>query len=398
MAQWPDIWVTGTDNQSKDIINRMGEAGKLIDWMPLLESMPEVYSLVKGLIPTALHKGKLYGLPLQYTNIDVNPCYATDIGVSIRRDWLAQLGLPYPKTMDQLFDTLLAFRDGITLPGGAGVVPIALFSDSFQELLSYFYPNYKDNWYWDPEKAQAVFPNMETPEYLANGLKWHNKLYREGLIARDAFTMKQSQVDEQINQGLVGAVKGASWAVGTYNNVLGEDKALVLTGILYDHNTNPEPPKQLVAAVPYVLVTAKTDAPMDLIYGYLKYVAYIGTEAGTLLAYYGIEGTHWEYDANGKVRDTPDCAQRLKGDWSLRAEEGIGLYGAEWNYDVLKRVNPDLDLATTTAADWVKESYRNQGFMTYQGYTANPNFDITPGEQEMKWNVGNNDRFRQMVI
>ena len=405
MADWPNIYWNGSDNQTKDLYNRLGREGKLIDWMPYLDAMPEVKEKLRVLFPGVITEdGKLYGLPAQYSDKAV---ILSSGGVYLRADWIKELELAWPKTIQELESVLREFKAKIPPVDGKEIIPIMLFGETFKNLQFYFYP--KDmrsiydssEWFWDESKKEAYNIDIEKPEYLINALKWHNMLYKDGLIAADCFTMKQGQVDEIMSQGRGGGAFGVDWEMGPYVEGMAAVKdgaMLALTPPLYDASMNSAPATSVTAATPYTLWSMKTDCPEDLVYSFLKYVKWSASEEGTRIINYGVENVHWTMDENGKIHDTPECAERLKGDWSLRVHEGIEWYGVHFDYEAWARMRSDLDLESPTLQPFMKESYKNQGFMKVQGYTKNPNYYITAGPVEMKNSVGASDRGKELWV
>lgn len=416
MQEWPNIMMGSFDAPTKDIINRLGKQGKLLDLMPYLDQFPKVKEAVSILLPFMKTKdGHLYALPSQYSDIRI---YPNAYGIWLRKDWIEQLGLSWPKTIPELEQVLTAFKDKIKTVDGKPVVPMAEFGEDFlnKNLIWAFYPNsdvgvfdvtasnntsYRGVWYWDPNKQEAVNLDMEDTQYLIKAVQWHNKIYHKGLIPKDCFAMKQGQIDELANQGRAGSVFGMDYVVGPYCVSLAakNPKAIfTMPPTLYEPSVNSGPQKQLSSVTPWTLWPIKADTPKEQVYGFLKYLEWCSTKEGTLLTYYGIEGVHWQYNKNGRIEDTPDCASRLKGDWNLRAHEGIGLYGVINDFGVMEKVQTNLDPTSPSMPEYLKQSIKTRGNVFFEGYAKNPNFYIAPGKEEIKRTVGATDRYKEMLI
>jgi hypothetical protein len=121
---------------------------------------------------------------------------------------------------------------------------------------------------------------------------------------------------------------------------------------------------------------------------------YSMSEDGFLLEWWGVKDKHWEFNADNKVVDTKDCADRLKGDWNARAHEGIQWYTGISNYDlIVKYTAPTtFDLRSDMVEGW-----KNIGTEYPVAYNANPNRYITPGPVEMQNTIGYTERWRQMI-
>ena len=140
----------------------------------------------------------------------------------INQDWLDKLGLEKPTTIEELYDVLVAFRDGdpngngkhdeIPLTGritGAGssssVDPMNYLLNAFTYYNSFTYFTAKDHVLDAPFKSQ---------EYR-DALIFINKLYNEGLISQLTWTQSSSELRSLLNPEpgdpyLVGVVTAAS--------------------------------------------------------------------------------------------------------------------------------------------------------------------------------------------
>ncbi|GHV92220.1 hypothetical protein AGMMS50268_27230 [Spirochaetia bacterium] len=122
--------------------------------------------------------GRMYSIPARRTN-------TANYSTFIRKDWLDKLGLPLPKTRDEFYRVLVAFRDKD--PGGVGKDQVVPFSWSPQwgpvnSMNSFIDPDIssRDIWinYVIPDSG-ASWPTMPG---IKEGYRWLNKLYNEGLI------------------------------------------------------------------------------------------------------------------------------------------------------------------------------------------------------------------------
>ncbi len=102
--------------------------------------------------------------------------------ISYRKDWLKNVGLSEPKTMDELYNMLKAFRQKDPDKNGAndtyGVTFCKFFGPLDQIATAFGAPNkFTIN-------AGTIVPAFATQEYM-DSMKWLKKLYDEGLINRD---------------------------------------------------------------------------------------------------------------------------------------------------------------------------------------------------------------------
>lgn len=144
---------------------------------PYLNSYPNLSKMSDVVLNNVSIDGKIYGL---YRERDL-----ARFGLMIRQDWLNNLGLEPPKTLDELYEVLKAFatqdpdqngrQDTVGLAVGMQGNNIA----GFKDILVYMGgPNE-----WELKDGQLVPAHM-TDAYM-NTLKFYKRLYDEKLINQD---------------------------------------------------------------------------------------------------------------------------------------------------------------------------------------------------------------------
>jgi putative aldouronate transport system substrate-binding protein len=128
--------------------------------------------------------------------------------IFIRKDWLDKLGLGLPKTTEEFFNTLVAFREQD--PGGVGrdkVIPFSMTLDvrwTAGDILDPFIdPNLppRDRWI-----NTVVDRNFLLPGYK-EGFRFLNRMYNAGLIDRDfPLYRDDSSMVNLTKSGVVGAM------------------------------------------------------------------------------------------------------------------------------------------------------------------------------------------------
>jgi len=125
-------------------------------------------------------------------------------GLAIRKDWLDKAGLEVPKTIDDWYAALKAFKTKD--PNGNGKEDEVPFTD--QKNMSYLY-SFAGAWgilvdfCLDPSSGKVVFgPAQPAFEgFLETMSKW----YGEGLIDSEFASIDQKTVDAKLTQGIVGS-------------------------------------------------------------------------------------------------------------------------------------------------------------------------------------------------
>ena len=145
--------------------------------------------------------GKIFSIPQRRMN-------TARINAFIRKDWLDKLGLPLPKTTQEFYDALVAFKEKD--PGGVGrdkVIPFSLTGirvdwDAANILYSFVDPNIPTRERWTNNISEREFL---VPGYR-EGLRFMNKMYNAGLIDRDFPLYKDSQtIYNLLKSGVIGS-------------------------------------------------------------------------------------------------------------------------------------------------------------------------------------------------
>lgn len=193
------------------------ESGLILDLKPLIEQhAPHIQKLLddnprlKAMITSP--DGHIYNLPIVMNNSDLFSSYL------IRQDWLDKVGKQVPTTMDELYDVLVAFRDGD--PNGNNKkdeIPFAL-----------------DSWWTLTQAASAYaratndfFPNQDGKieyQYLTDGWKQYltfwSKAYEEKLLDQGFASISYDKYMSMINTDLIGVTYGGLYSINTFNGTM----------------------------------------------------------------------------------------------------------------------------------------------------------------------------------
>ena len=167
---------------------------------PYLQEFPNLKNLNESILNQTAVDGKVYGL---YTE---RP--SSRQGIIIRQDWLDNLKLSKPETLEELYEVMRQFTYNDPDQNGKqdtiGLVDRNdLVYGVFKTLSSYFgTPN---NWTIEDNK---IIPEFATAEYM-DTMNFMKKLYNEKIINQDfALTSKEVQRDKFIN-GTAGVFIGS---------------------------------------------------------------------------------------------------------------------------------------------------------------------------------------------
>lgn len=181
-------------------------------------------------LQSAMIDGKLYGIPTI-----TNPYDSMDI-LWIRKDWLDNLGLEIPTTVDEFYAVAKAFTEND--PDGNGVKDTyglvlngkEVFSnvgglngvfEMFQAVPGI--PNGSVPFVED-EKGNAVFGGSNETE-MVEALSLLQDMYDNGFVSKDFVTAGSDQVNEELGSCKGGMAFGAMWMMGTaWKNALTYDE------------------------------------------------------------------------------------------------------------------------------------------------------------------------------
>lgn len=187
-------------------LKRLVEADLLVDLKPYIEEYGSDY--LKELIASAgdapfkacTIEGTQYGFPYFESDIE------TAQMLWLRQDWMDELGLEAPKTLDELKDILRKFKE----KAGEGGVGLALSSDLFGNQFdikgwSNAYGAYPQ--YWIDDGGGSLVYGSTTPK-MKEALGSLAELYEEGLINAEFYVNDTQKANEALVNGKCGAMYG----------------------------------------------------------------------------------------------------------------------------------------------------------------------------------------------
>lgn len=237
----------------------------------------------------------------------------------IRQDWLDALGLEQPQNVDEVYETLVAFRDRD--PNGNGRKDeIPFFSRDFEEMIRLVT-------LWDGrstgsdvhhdfmvEDGQITHPYTGEGyrEGIANLARW----YAERLIDPEIFTRGSSARDFLLSENLGGMTHDWFASTAAYNDRLTE----TIEGFAFIPFIPPasaagvrmEENRRIAVQPDGWAIGYQNENPVETI----RYFDFWFTEEGRRLANFGVEGTHYDMvDGKPVFRD-----EILNNDQSVAAQ------------------------------------------------------------------------------
>ena len=210
-AELADYGSQGVFLALNDIIEEHGHYVKQV--FDQQEALPGAYTALDG---------NIYTLP------DINECYHCFYSMRawINQQWLTNLGLEYPNTVDEFVNVLRAFKeqdangngdpnDEIPFSGNATSWNSTIYPFLLNSFLHYDTSNLSVK-----EDGTVIFTPLQ-PEFK-EGLQWIASLIDEGLIEKEALTQTEEQLKTKgsnLDIALLGGFTSATWwsGVGTDN-------------------------------------------------------------------------------------------------------------------------------------------------------------------------------------
>lgn len=214
-------------------------------------------------------------------------------GLLIRKDWVEKLGRQMPATADELYETLIAFRDEDVNGNGQADEMVNITYDSFDNGIAQMFGLGNDLVFVDPATGVASSPWYQ--DSFAEYVAYMAKLYQEGLLE----TSGQGYEKKQENKiGLLKDWWGATWD-NTGIAVAEGDEAAYFCGILPKVSDEIQPRVNAQAGVQKMnLDFAVTKNADKEVMG--RFFDYLSSDEYALLAEYGIEGYSYEVK-DGKI-------------------------------------------------------------------------------------------------
>ncbi|MBJ9990986.1 extracellular solute-binding protein [Paenibacillus sp. S28] len=170
--------------------------------LPLDDLIEQYGPNLKKYLGPALDSGKVDGVQYSIPGRRVNTGKYENL---IRQDWLDKLGLPMPKTTEEVYQTLKAFKEKDPGQTGGSVIPLgfSLTPASIEPIVWSFIEDGLTD-----EQRYTLSESLGYPLLLPGhkeAVRFLNKLYNEGLMSPDfSLDKDEKQVFQDVMTGKVG--------------------------------------------------------------------------------------------------------------------------------------------------------------------------------------------------
>lgn len=278
----PDVFLKGALSVKEEMT--YGEDGQLIEleglidqYAPNLKGIFEERPSVKKNITTP--DGHIYALPAVNSGRNNSMFY-------LNKKWMDELGLEMPKTVDDLYEVLKAFKQR-----DPDCYPVSLMgTDQLCRLLASYGVLFNENNIF-AENGKVIYSPMD--ERFKRGVIFLKKLYQEGLLDSEVFTQTKQQ---QISKGSTGRI-GLIYANSPMQTV-GEqyhfDYAVMMPLTEKDGDVPISRGSSETLRGTFA-ITSKNQYPAETI----RWVDYLYSEEGGIMATAGLEGVDYKWNDDG---------------------------------------------------------------------------------------------------
>lgn len=375
---------------AKGNLSTLVDAGLIIDMTELIDkyapNLKKVYGENMGRLKYSLDDQAIYQIP---TNMGVGQqAFDATGGFEIQHRVLKELGYPEVKT---LADYEKVLKDYVALhpeTDGQPTIPLTLNADDWKIMITVTNPAFTTTgapddgeYYVDPEtyEAQLHYKRPAEKEYF----RWLNGMYAQGLLDKDTFVQKDDQYKAKVASGRVLGLISQEWEYSDGENALkaaGKDEytyghfPVTLSDEYKDHSFM----QTGIDGYGLAITTAAKD-PVRII----KWLDWMSSDEGQILRTWGIEGTHYTVNADGKREVLPEISDGLANDTAnTQKKTGIGQYlifGARYGDGVKDSTD---NYYTTSFPEQIVASYSDAEKESLAGYKATTWKDLFPKEDE----------------
>ncbi|WP_284638962.1 extracellular solute-binding protein [Paenibacillus silviterrae] len=238
-------------------------------------------------------------------------------GINYRKDWLEAVGMQPPKTIDDFYNMLKAFKEKDPDKNGKddtyGMVLVkwtGQWASGFDTIKLWFGAPNK----WGIKDGKMV-PEHQTAEYL-EALKFMKKLYDEKLINQDFAVFDSAKWNDPVVNGQAGVIVDVTDNAARLDDKIhqllqkeGKDKPDVhyvdnMIGVTGKHGLKALPTSGFAGMLAIPKSTVKTEEELKRV---LKFIDQMNEPELQTLAGYGIEGKHYTKDGDA-VMPSKDAA------------------------------------------------------------------------------------------
>jgi putative aldouronate transport system substrate-binding protein len=301
-------------------------SGQFWDVEEYLDEFPNLSQIDEQTMESARIDGELYGVPLQRIK--------ARYGVVVRQDWLDNLGLEVPHTIEDLTEVAHAFAHDD--PDGNGKDDTTGFIDreesfrvGFRSLTGYFGAGSQFE-VTDDGQVVAAF----TTDAFKEAMEWYRGVYEDGGVNQEFVTVQKSNQQDAIAQGKGGIVVTGLFEAKNYLALAqSADPDTPMEWALVNDITHDDVPRRILTDttggmggwLSFPKSEVQDEEELKKVLGFVDKL--LDEEAYGLMTN-GVEGEHFEMDGDDVVTITDQAAweQQVQPYSASRPSEKVVTY------------------------------------------------------------------------
>ena len=214
----------------------------------------------------------------------------------INKNWLENVGMEYPKTVEDLHQVLLAFKEKDANGNGDPTDEIPMFNVDgeymFSTLLHAFgFTTRSTEYLLQADENGKVYLGETTDAFKAY-LKYMNTLYNEGLLGDDFYTRDNATASSYVAEDRVGAFGAPAPFVRAGKDIAYDSNFYYLGALTSEYNGTPTIVlNSAIYTTPEILVNADIQYPAEIV----RLLDYYYSEEGIFAGGHGYEGIDWDW-------------------------------------------------------------------------------------------------------
>lgn len=274
-------------NVTTPLFREMVRQGAFWDLTPYVGDYPNLMAMDESIWNNTKINGKSYAVP------SGRPMDGGGFA-AIRQDWLDQLGLDMPETMDELYDVLKAFKE--QKPDGKQDTTGYTMRSAF--FLEEVFTGTSGKW----KAVDGALVDMTLEPEMRESLLYKRKLYEDGLIPIDYPVLRDTQFWELATSGRAGMTGETPEALFRWTMDQWKANPEVDWTPMPYLKAHPDSPRYAPKSTGYngVLAIPKS-VPEEKMKAILAFIDYGSGGEGLDLTLYGIEGIHYNVEDGFKI-------------------------------------------------------------------------------------------------
>jgi len=376
----------------KGNVNKLVDAGALIDLRPLLEehapNIMKVYGEYINRLAYSAEDDAIYTLPLDGVG---QTYFDAGGGFQIQHQVLEALGYPEIKTVKDYENAIKTYlEENPTTEDGQPRIGLSLNGGEWQILISVTNPAFyatgapDDGEYYVDQDTYDVVMHYQRPEEREY-FRWLNHMNDIGLLDKESFVQKYDQYKAKVASGRVLGIIDQDWDYAEAENALKAEGRFNETYANFPVTLDETYKDASYMGTGYLAsygigITVDAKDPVRII----KFLDYLASEEGQILVNWGIEGTHYTVDADGKRVIVPEYQDmKINDNNKFKKQTGIGNYfmSARYGDGVLDSTG---NYFTTNFPEQIIAQYSEADKKTLAAYGKTVYKDFWPSGDEFK--------------